>query len=576
MGGLLLVPVFGGSFVAWQMGLLLLYGLAAQGVGLAWGKAGILPLGNALFFGLGAYGSAAILALTDGAFLPSFLGMLGISTGLAAVAFGLGALMFRGRAGSGPSFSLMTLALVLIAAQIAESTPALTGGFNGFSGFPSLAGLNPFGTLYTLIVAVTAVVAAALLFLNQTPLGLLLRGLGDDEARLQVLGFATATIKAGVFAAAAFITTLAGALFASHQGIVTPEALGFLLSAELVIWAAVGGRMHPLGPLLGAVAIGWISAELRDSFLWWELALAAIFLIVVLFIPNGAVALASGLVRSVNLPVAHLSRPTQRTPQSLAPRSRAKDKNAPVVFDKVGAQAGGVRILTDLTLTLPAAGFVCLIGPNGAGKTSVLNALTGHLPISAGTIRIGGRDLRRAPPWHMVDRGLARKMQVPTVFETLTVRENLRLALFSGRLSWRTWLDRTTFGWSSSALDAILNHPQVLLRNALDTPAGKLSQGHRQQLELAMTLASEPSLVLLDEPAAGLSPEETQLMVELIATYVTQARATALIIEHDMALVEALKCHVIVIHQGSVLAEGTFDEIRTNPDVAQVYAGTHK
>ena len=180
---------------------------------------------------------------------------------------------------------------MLIIAQLAETNPAITGGFNGYAGYPPLAGLNPFGSLYYAIVVLVVTVTAALMALERLPAGLVLRALVAQEGRLQALGFATHRVKAWAFAGAAFITALAGALYASHQGIVTPQATGFVLSAELVIWAAVGGRLHPLGPLVGAVAIGLLSAGLRDIFPWWEVVVALVFLVVVLLAPGGAAGL---------------------------------------------------------------------------------------------------------------------------------------------------------------------------------------------------------------------------------------------------------------------------------------------
>ncbi len=568
---LVLVPVLGGDFLAWQIGLYLLYGVAAQGVGLAWGRGGFLPLGNAVFFGLAAYGAAMVLRATDGALMVNLLAMLGIAAVLAAMAWGLAALVFHGRSDSGPFFSLITLALALIVAQLAETNPAITGGFNGYAGFPPLAGLDPFGMLYYAIVALVVAVTAALMLLDRLPAGLVLRGLVAQEGRLQLLGFATNRVKAWAFAGAAFITALAGALFASHQGIVTPQATGFVLSAELVIWAAVGGRLHPLGALFGAVAIGLLSAELRDTLPWWEVLVALIFLVVVLLAPGGvAELLAQGARR---LGWRHRG---GRTAPGSAPPSRAEMASGALRLEDVHLRAGSVQILKGLSVACPETGILCVIGPNGAGKTTMLKAITGAMRVQSGRITLGSRDITGAPPHAALSAGIGRKMQIPTVFRGLSVTENLQLAALAGRARAADFLRPAALGWCTPALSRLLHHPGVPLAGLGGQDAGSLPQGHRQLLELALTLAPEPRIVLLDEPTAGMSPEETALMVELIRDYQAQSGAFVLVIEHDMALVAALEARVLVLHQGRALAEGTLDAIRADPAVAAVYAGGAK
>lgn len=571
LAALLLVPVLGGAFFAWQIGLFLIYGIAAQGVGFAWGRGGFLPLGNALFFGLGAYSAAAVLRVTDGALLVNLLAMLITALACGALAFGLAVLLFRGRIGSGPGFSLVTLALVLIAGQIAETTPALTGGFNGLSGYAPLAGLDPFGAFYYVIVALVMLVSCGFLLIDRLPAGLILRGLVAQEGRLELLGFALHRVKGWAFAVSAFVTSLAGALYASHQGIVTPQAIGFALSAELVIWAAVGGRMSPLGPLLGAVVIGWASATLRDTVAWWEVAVAAVFLLVVLFLPGGAMDLVNRALHRLGLG----PRP-KALPPLAAPASRASTATGALELSDVGLSAGTVTILDGLSLRAAPQGVLCVIGPNGAGKTTMLNAITGRMPTQKGVVSLGGRRLTGRAPHQMLAQGIARKMQVPTVFAGLSVAQNLQLAMLAGRLSWRDALRPAPLRWQGDTLAALLDDRDVPLAAAWLKSAEHLPQGHRQLLELALTLAPDPRLVLLDEPAAGMSPAETQIMVRLIRSYQQRSGAAVLIIEHDMALVEALASEVAVLHQGRVLAQGTLAVIRADPQVTAVYAGGHK
>jgi branched-chain amino acid transport system permease protein len=286
LAALLLIPEMFGDFMAYQIGLYLIYGIAAQAVGYLWGKTGILPLGQALFFGVAAYATALTLRNIDS--LPIQLGLaVVVMAAISLLAYGLATLIFKGRSESGPYFSLITLALVMICEQIANTASGLTGGFNGLSGYNSIGGLDPYGNFYYLVVGCTVLVSTILLILNRLPVNLVVKGVADNEPRLQLLGFVTQRIKGVAFAASAAIAALAGGLFASHQGIVTPTSTGFGLSAELVILAAIGGRFHVLGPLVGAVLVGWASAELRDRFPYWEIVMALGFILVVLKAPGG-------------------------------------------------------------------------------------------------------------------------------------------------------------------------------------------------------------------------------------------------------------------------------------------------
>tara|TARA_R110002110_G_scaffold211304_1_gene423985 strand:- start:6059 stop:7807 length:1749 start_codon:yes stop_codon:yes gene_type:complete len=568
---LIALPIFGGDYLSWQLGLFLLYGVAAQGVGFAWGRGGFLPLGNALFFGVAGYGTAMALNLTGGALVPSVIAILGLATVLAIFAWVLAAIIFYGRTDSGPFFSLITLAMVLIAGQLAETNPQITGGFNGFTGFPPLAGLDPFGNLYYLIAGFVFVVSVGLMVLERLPAGLVMRALVSQEPRLQTLGFATNRVKAWIFAGSAFITALAGALFATHQGIVTPASTGFLLSTEFIVWAAVGGRLHPLGALFGAVAIGMVSAELRDTVVWWEVMIAFIFLLVVLLAPGGAAELLTRGLRKIGLKT-----PISTAPESPAPPSRAETDFGKLSLKEVDLHAGSVHILRNLTFNCETSGTMCVIGPNGAGKTTMLKAITGAMPIKSGAVRLGTKDITNAPPHSALDFGIGRKFQIPTVFSGLTVRENLQLAAIAGRARALDFLRPAALGWQSPTLTNLLDTPGVTLSGQDTEDAGTLPQGHRQMLELALTIGAAPRILLLDEPTAGMSPEETQLMVRLIQNYQLDTGAFVLVIEHDMALVEALNARVLVVHQGHALAEGTLDEVRNNADVTAVYAGGKK
>lgn len=567
---LLLIPEFFGDFTAYQIGLYLIYGIAAQGIGFLWGKTGMLPLGQALFFGVAAYVTAITLRAEHGLVLELVLAV-SVLVALAIFAFALAALVFRGRNESGPYFSLITLALVMIAEQIAGTATNLTGGFNGMSGFSSLGNLDPFGGFYYVIVAATVAVSLLLFILNRLPVNLIAKAVADNEPRLQLLGFPTHAIKGAVFAFSAIIAALAGGLFASHQGIVTPTSTGFSLSAEMVILAAVGGRFHVLGPLIGAVIVGYASAEMRDSFPYWELLMAVAFILVVLKAPGGIAELLESAYRRIR-PVGT----TVPKPALVAPKPKSRVTSGPIRFDDVQLSIGVVRILNGVSFETPTTGIVSVIGPNGAGKTSALNTITGNLPLTSGHISLGDARIDSRPPYMALGSGIGRKLQVPSVFFSMSISENLSIAMMANRARLIDPFRTSTFQWRSKPLADLLEHPSVPLQQDLVQPVEHLPQGHRQFLEYAMTIAAEPPVLLLDEPCAGLSPDETSLMTDLVRKYQAETGGLVIVIEHDMSIVEAISDKVLVLHLGQVLAFDTFDKVRSNRGVQAVYAGGTK
>ena len=335
--GLGLVPLLWGSYTAYELGLYLIYGMVAQGVALCWGRAGFLPLGQALFFGIGAYIAGAALSTFGNGWLVVVLAVIAASLLPALLAGSVGALVFSRQIGSGPYFSLITLALAMLGFQLANSMEEVTGGFNGMTGIPDLLpGVGRFERLYYVIVAFLGITTLTLGYLLRTPFGQLLSAISQNEERLQFFGFNTSLLKAAAFAISAGIAGFAGALYAPHQGIVTPQAVGFLLSAEFVIWTAVGGRKGLAGPVLGAVAIGFLASALRDDFLYWEVVVAIVFIGVVLRWPSGMAGMLEALWRHSGW--MRGAKPSRRRNLSLDARSqeRVPDLEFRVVDVRVG------------------------------------------------------------------------------------------------------------------------------------------------------------------------------------------------------------------------------------------------
>ena len=571
IAALAVLPQLVGEFWAYTLALYFLYAIASLGIGLCWGQAGFLPLGQAMFFGLAAYLSGlSLIHFKESWLLLLLLPAAALAPGL--LAYGIGLLVFRGRTLSGPFFAMITLALTLLAFQIANSWNDVTGGFNGLKNIPSLPGLSDFTDLYYISAVALAVCLLAIAWLRRAPAGVLWRAVAQNEQRVRFCGFAVQNVKAAVFGLSGVLAGVGGALYAPQQNLVTPQLCGFILSADLVIWAAVGGRATLYGPVVGAVLIGILTADLRDEISYWEVILAVIFIVVVLYFRQGLMGFVEPLFE--RLWRRRAGRSLESPDRPAGPRdATGPDMGADTGFalDDVRIRMGSVSILEGLDLAIDRPGIYCLIGPNGAGKTSCFNAMTGELPVRSGHIRIFGRARTGAAADLLSRIGVGRKFQAPSLFPDLTVAENFNIGLWGGRARLRDLLRMDSHGWTSAILREAQARFPFLAEE--DRRAGDLSHGQRQILELAMVLIAEPRLILLDEPSAGLSQIETQEVIDAIRWVSGRLNACTVIVEHDMTFVRELADRIFVLHQGRLLASGTVAEIQADERVRAVYVG---
>ncbi len=559
------LPFVVGDFWAYTLALYFLYAIACLGVGLSWGQAGLLSLGQGFFVGTGAYLSGlALIRFADSAALYPLLLLSALVPG--AIAYGIGRMIFHGRAQNGAFFALITLALVLLAAQIATSWNSVTGGYNGLRGIPGIPGLDGFEDAYILSAVALAGCMLFVAWIIASPLGVLWRALSQDERRMAFLGFDSNHLKAIAFGFSGLLGGIAGTLYAPENNLVTPDLFGFVLSTNFVVWVAIGGRSTLYGPVLGAVALGLLTATLRDSVTYWEVVLAALFIVTVLYFRHGICGLFEPALR----------RRLERRDRSLfpAPERILPPTGGLMRLDGLNLRIGSVDILDDLTLQIDKPGIYCLIGPNGAGKTTTFNAITGELDAQSGTVELFGDRRPKHDPRRLTNAGLGRKFQIANVFDGLTIGENLAIALWTGRATWRDLVGFSALRWTSPVLEELEQRFGFLAER--DRMVGDLSHGQRQVLDLAMVLCTEPRLILLDEPCAGLSLTETEQVIDTIRWASRRFDATTLVIEHDMALVRTLADRIFVLHNGHLLADGGVDDIQRNAEVKLVYAGGTK
>lgn len=252
------------------------------------------------------------------------------------------------------------------------------------------------------------------------------------------------------------------------------------------------------------------------------------------------------------------------------PGDRFRNQTDPVLqLKNINVNFDGFQALTDLTLNIGVGELRCVIGPNGAGKTTLMDVITGKTrPQSGSAFYDQSLELTRLDPIEIARRGIGRKFQKPTVFEALTVAENLELALKTDKSVLAT-LRATLSGEQQDRIDEIL----LLLRLSAERHrrAGLLSHGQKQFLEIGMLLVQEPHLLLLDEPAAGMTDAETDYTAELFRQLA--GKHSLMVVEHDMGFVETIADRVTVLHQGQVLAEGSLRDVQQNEQVIEVYLG---
>ncbi|MFL5170818.1 MAG: ABC transporter ATP-binding protein [Microvirga sp.] len=237
----------------------------------------------------------------------------------------------------------------------------------------------------------------------------------------------------------------------------------------------------------------------------------------------------------------------------------------------VALRFGGIVALDGVSFDLHRGQILGLIGPNGAGKTTLFNLLTGTFPPTSGRVSLAGKDITGTPAHRIAHLGLARSFQRTNVFPAFSLLDNVWVAAFATAKSWSGLLWRRTDRYPEAIERARAALADVGLADKANQPAREISHGEQRQLELAIALAAAPRVLLLDEPAAGLSPEETRKMVALVRTL--KGRYTIVLIEHKMDIIMSVSDRISVMHFGSLIAEGPPQEIQRNPEVRRAYLG---
>ncbi len=553
---------YGNNYHLLIIGSIAISAIVATGLNVLFGLAGQISFGHAGFFAIGAYTASILAAKAE---LPFVLAALAG----AALAAGAGALLavpaLRVR---GPYLAMVTIAFGFVIEQGAAEWKGVTGGWNGFMNIPRPIGFD--GPLSDKGLAIACAVLAGLLLYGfarfaGTRWGLAMRATRDAETAAQSLGANLVAVRTLAFAISAAVTGFAGALFATLQGFISPESFPFFLSITFVLMVLVGGQGSATGPLLGALVVV-LAPEMLSSLAEYRLMFFGALLLLVLWIaPSGMAGAAAALwARFWRRPD---SPSVVRGDDARVKKFLARTGATPLDVRGVSVSFGGNRAVSEVTLSAQPGQVTSLIGPNGAGKTTLLNLVSGFYKPEAGTVRIGGADITGLPSHAAARAGVARTFQTSQLFAGMSVRENLMVALYRGSLAG---------GASHSAADAVALSDALLAwvgySGPADRPAGELPHVDRRLVEIARALATRPDVVLLDEPAAGLSAEDTDRLGAGLRR-IAGLGLGVLIIEHDMQLVMGISDRIYVLDAGRLIAQGSPAEVQGNPAVRQAYLG---
>jgi len=548
--------------------------LVAMGLVLLTGVGGLTSFGQAAFCGFGGYATAVLTTsygLSPWLTLPIAL----IVSGTAAVILGLITVRL-----SGHYLPLGTIAWGISLFYLFSKLEFL-GRNDGISGIPPLAigslQLTDPGRIYFAIWL--AVIVCALLTTNllDSRTGRAIRALRRGHIAAEAFGVQTARAKLLVFIYAAVLAGLSGWLYAHFQRAVNPTPFGLNASIEYLFIAVVGGAGYVWGAVLGA-GIVVVLKEVLQSYLplvfhgnaQLETVIFGILLVALLQIAPGGMwpRLAALLPAKNKLPI-------PLPAANLPPREKAVAASETLLtIDKARKQFGGVVAVNDVSFAVNADAIVALIGPNGAGKSTTFNLITGVLRASGGDISVLGHRVNDAAPQAIARLGVARTFQHVKLVPDMSVLENVAIGAHlrghAGAIASMLRLDRA----DEAALlaEAAKQIARVGLTEQMHQLAGSLSLGQQRIVEIARALCTDPVLLLLDEPAAGLRHMEKQKLSALLR----QLRAegmSVLLVEHDMGFVMDIADRIVVLEFGTKIAQGTPAEVRANPDVIKAYLG---
>ncbi len=568
---------------------ILVWGLFGLGFDILFGFTGLLSFGQSAFYGTGGFVAAYLLTRAG---FPNVIGALVIGMAAAAIVGYLVGLVALRR--TGIYFAMITVAIAEMF-YFVEFNPLsdFTGGENGLPGVPTPTVHLGFTTihfttgwsLYQFLAVCYFIGVVIALRIVRSPVGAVLSAIRDNPLRAAAVGHNIHGYKLTAFVVAAAYAGFAGGLLGVLQAFMPPDAFMFDTSGQLVMQTAIGGTGTLFGPLLGAAVWLFLQDFLQSALnigAAWKLVLGVVFVLLVCFLRRGLIGGIEDLYgfiahkRAGEAPevAAAIGAAVERGAQAAALPSVERVASATPILQATGLTKhfGGVAANSDIDFTVNHGELRGIIGPNGAGKSTFFKMLTCELAPTSGRIVFEGRDITGMTVTDVCQLGLTKSYQVNQLFTRLTVRENVVIAALA-ELRGKFKLDLLRKVSSISGLTETVEHTlgMVGLTARADTQVAMLAYGEKRRLEIGLALASSPSLLLLDEPLAGMSPRERAETVSLLKS-IARGR-TMIIIDHDMNALFELAERVTVLQEGRVLVEGTPEEIKNNTAVQEAYLG---
>ncbi|HEY7548387.1 MAG TPA: branched-chain amino acid ABC transporter ATP-binding protein/permease [Hyphomicrobiaceae bacterium] len=577
------------GFTPTTINRILVWGLFGLGFDILFGFTGLLSFGQSAFFGTGGMVAAYLLTILD---FPSVILAVAIGTVAAiVVGFVVGLIALKR---TGIYFAMITVAIAEVF-YFVEFNPLseYTGGENGLPGVPAPAlhlgfttiQFNTDWSMYAFLAFWYFIGVVLALRIVRSPVGAIFSAIRDNPVRAAAVGHNIHAYKLTAFVVAAAYAGFAGGMLGLMQGFMPPEAFTFETSGQLVMQTAIGGAGTLFGPLIGATVWLYLSDFFQTTLhlgATWKLVLGVVFVLLVCFLRRGVI---GGLYDIFALMTRRRrASPPEESPESsievqqlasIGPSRRHQEKpfTGPALEARgLTKRFGGLVANRDINFTVGQGELRGIIGPNGAGKSTFFKMLTCEMRPTSGRILFHGRDITGMNVARVCQLGLTKSYQVNQLFTRQTLRENIVIAALAERRG-RFSLDLLRRIDRVSGLDTQVEATLAMVGLAAraDVSVAELAYGEKRRLEIALALASSPSLLLLDEPLAGMSPRERRETVQLLKN-IARGR-TLVVVEHDMDAIFELAERITVLHEGALLAEGTPSEIQRNALVQEAYLG---